>query len=93
MENLNKLKELDYLNLALNNITKIENIEGCESLRKLDMTVNFIELENLESSCRNMQKNKALTELYLTGNPCTDWKHYRKYVVAMVDSILLLDGN
>lgn len=29
MENLNKLKELEYLNLALNNISKIENIEGC----------------------------------------------------------------
>jgi protein TilB len=54
MENLNKLKELDYLNLALNNIAKIENIEGCESLRKLDLTVNFIELENFEESIRNL---------------------------------------
>jgi protein TilB len=33
MENLNKLKELEYLNLALNNISKIENIERCESLK------------------------------------------------------------
>jgi protein TilB len=32
MENLSKLKELEYLNLALNNIAKIEGIEGCESL-------------------------------------------------------------
>lgn len=32
MENLNKLKELEYLNLAVNNISKIENIRGCESL-------------------------------------------------------------
>ena len=32
MENLNKLKELEYLNLALNNIILIESIEGCESL-------------------------------------------------------------
>ena len=31
---LNKLKELEYLNLALNNISKIEGIEGCESLKK-----------------------------------------------------------
>ena len=44
MENLNKLKELEYLNLALNNVSKIENIEGCESLRKLDMTVNFVDV-------------------------------------------------
>jgi protein TilB len=33
MENLNKLKELEYLNLALNNIAKIEGIERCESLK------------------------------------------------------------
>ena len=45
MENLNKLKELEYLNLALNNISMIENIDGCESLCKLDMTVNFVGLE------------------------------------------------
>jgi protein TilB len=32
MENLSKLKELEYLNLALNNIAKIEGIENCESL-------------------------------------------------------------
>jgi protein TilB len=33
MENLNKLKELEYLNLALNNISKIEGINRCESLK------------------------------------------------------------
>lgn len=33
MENLHKLKELEYLNLALNNISKIEGISGCESLK------------------------------------------------------------
>ena len=72
MENLNKLKELDYLNLALNNICNIENIEGCESLRKLDLTVNFIELANLKESCDNLEKNFLLRELYLTGNPFTE---------------------
>lgn len=45
MENLTKLKELEYLNLALNSIKKIEGIEQCESLVKLDLTVNFIGLE------------------------------------------------
>lgn len=50
MENLNKLKELDYLNLALNNISVIEGIERCESLRKLDLTLNFVDLEDLEKA-------------------------------------------
>jgi protein TilB len=84
MENLNKLKELEYLNLALNNISKIENISGCESLRKLDLTVNFIKLDDLEESCINLAKNPVVRELYLVGNPCTDWKNYKKFVIATV---------
>ena len=42
IENLNRLKKLEYLNLAINNIEFIENLEGLESLKKLDLTVNFI---------------------------------------------------
>jgi protein TilB len=56
MENLNKLKELEYLNLAVNNIRKIEGIEGCESLKKLDLTLNFVDLEDLESSITCLSK-------------------------------------
>jgi protein TilB len=33
MENLNRLKSLEYLNLALNNVQRIEGIERCESLK------------------------------------------------------------
>ena len=54
MENLSRLKELEYINLALNNISVIENIEGCESLNKLDMTLNFVDLEDLEISMMNL---------------------------------------
>jgi len=32
MEGLSKLKELEYINLAVNNISKIEGIRNCESL-------------------------------------------------------------
>lgn len=66
-ENLNKLKKLEYLNLAINNIEKIENLSQCESLQKLDLTLNFIgELSSVES----LQSNIHLEELFLTGNPC-----------------------
>lgn len=67
-ENLNKLKKLEYLNLAINNIEKIENLSQCESLQKLDLTLNFIgDLTSVES----LQSNIHLEELFLTGNPCT----------------------
>jgi protein TilB len=49
-EGVSKLKRLTYLQLALNNITRIEGLEGCESLEKLDLTVNFVDdLLSLES--------------------------------------------
>lgn len=67
-ENLNKLKKLEYLNLAINNIEKIENLGACESLKKLDLTLNFVgELTSIES----LKRNVHLQELFLTGNPCT----------------------
>eukprot|EP00971_Amphidinium_carterae_P177835 3527039-Amphidinium_carterae.3 len=62
MEGLNKLKDLEYLNLALNNISIVEGIEGCESLKKLDLTVNFVGVEELEASIYNLKANVALED-------------------------------
>jgi protein TilB len=94
MEGLNKLKELDYLNLALNNVSVIEGIDRCESLRKLDLTLNFIDLEDLEASMLHLRRVDSIRILHLTGNPCSDWKQgYRKYVVAMVPQLEDLDGT
>jgi protein TilB len=72
LENLSKLKELNYVNLALNNITIIENLEHCESLKKLDLTCNFIELSSFLESLINLKKVATIRELYLMGNPCTE---------------------
>lgn len=90
IENLNKLKHLVYLNLALNNIEIIENLERCESLQKLDLTLNFIgEIVSLE----NLVNNYNLEKLYLTGNPCTDYENYRDYVIATLPQLNYLDGS
>ncbi|CAI2734232.1 unnamed protein product [Schistosoma spindalis] len=88
-ENLSKLKKLEYLNLALNNIEKVENLEGCESLKKLDLTINFIgDLFSIES----LGNVHFLEELYLTGNPCTEYPGYREFVIATLPQLKLLDG-
>jgi protein TilB len=34
-----------------------------------------------------------IEQLYLTGNPCTDWELYRKVVIAMVPQLKQLDGK
>jgi len=93
MEGLNKLKELEYLNLALNNVSRIEGVEGCESLKKLDMTVNFIDIEDLELSIYNLKANIMLEDMYLVGNPCTDWSGYKMYVIAHLPRLKQLDGK
>ncbi|XP_045907749.1 dynein axonemal assembly factor 11 isoform X2 [Micropterus dolomieu] len=90
IENLSRLKKLEYLNLALNNIEVIENLEGCESLQKLDLTVNFV---GRVSSVESLKHNVHLTELFLVGNPCTEFEGYRQYVVASLPQLKRLDGT
>jgi protein TilB len=94
-ENLHKLKELEYLNMAMNNITKIEGLEKCEQLQKLDLTLNFVDLKNLHSVA-SLNANVHLTELFLTGNPCSDWDGCRSYIITKlphlkVESICIED--
>ncbi|KAF5889441.1 protein tilB [Clarias magur] len=90
IENVGRLKKLEYLNLALNNIEVIENLEGCEDLQKLDLTVNFI---GQLSSVETLKENVHLRELFLVGNPCTEFKGYRRYVLACLPQLQWLDGT
>ncbi|XP_053664319.1 protein tilB [Anopheles marshallii] len=90
LENLNRLKKLEYLNVAINNIERIENLEALEALRKLDLTLNFVgELTSVES----LRDNYNLRELFLTGNPCTDFPGYREYVITVLPQLDHLDGK
>lgn len=63
---------------------------GCEFLQKLDFTVNFIgDLLSVENLCCNAH----LQELYLTGNPCTEYEGYRDFVIASLPHLVTLDGK
>ena len=93
LENLDKLKELEYLNLAVNSITKIENLEKCESLNKLDLTMNFVDIENLKESCDCLSKVYSLREIYFTGNPCEKFKYCRQYVIGRCPQLVLYNGD
>jgi protein TilB len=89
---LNCAQELEYLNLALNNITRVENLERCESLRKLDLTLNFVPPAALPSLA-TLRPCAGLRELHLVGNPCTTWNGYRAYVAATLPQLARLDGE
>jgi protein TilB len=80
------VQDLEYLNLAINNITKFQNLQRCESLQRLDLTINFIPKAGLLSVC-SLAANYNLQELFLIGNPCTDWPGYRQYVVAKLPQL------
>merc|ERR1712062_751206 len=90
VENVGRLKQLEYLNLTLNCIENIENLEHCENLNKLDFTANFIgDLRCLET----LKNNEFLRTLYLTGNPCVKYKYYREYVINTLPQLHELDGQ
>lgn len=93
LENLDKLKELEYLNLAVNSISTIENLEKCESLNKIDLTMNFVDIENLKSSCECLSKVKSLRELYLTGNPCEKFQYCRQYIIGKCPQLVIYNGD
>lgn len=92
IENLQHLKDLTYLNLALNNITVITGLQSCEFLQKLDLTLNFIGLDTLASSIDHLKQNKHLTEFHLNGNPSSDWSGYKEFVIGSLTNLDRLDG-
>jgi len=67
---LKLFRSLEYLNLALNNISMIEGLKNMEWLKKLDLTLNFINLDVLEKSINELVECRSLVELFLLGNPC-----------------------
>ncbi len=94
MENLFHMKDLVYLNLALNNVTKIEGLHNCEFLGKLDLTVNFIDLDELKDSIDHLQSRTNLHDLYMMGNPSEhNWPNFKHYVIAKLPQLQNLDGT
>jgi len=95
MEHLHHMKELEYLNLALNNIEKIEGLDRCEFLNKLDMTVNFVDFDHLEESISNLSQRHHLRDLYMMGNPSQmDWEEgFEQYVTHRLPQLKCLDGK
>lgn len=92
LENLHHLKDLEYLNVALNNIAMVEGLEGCEFLRKLDLTVNFVDLDALEASVDHLKPRVHLRELFLMGNPAESWSGCKNFVIASLPQLESLDG-
>lgn len=41
----------------------------------------------------SLRCNLHLQELYLTGNPCTEYEGYREFVVATLPQLVMLDGK
>lgn len=98
-KDLRQCRALEYLNLALNNLTIIEGLASCEFLNKLDLTLNFVSLDNLQQSLDNLSQLGQLKDLYLIGNPCAEenrlsWKDkkYRLYVISKLPQLQTLDG-
>lgn len=71
----------------------MENLEGCESLSRLDLTANFIAAPGGLLSLASLRSNALLRDLFLTGNPCESAPGYRSFVVATLPQLARLDGT
>lgn len=56
-----------------------------DSLTKLDLTLNFV--GELTNGIRKLQSNEFLEHLFLMGNPCTEFPHYREFVIATLPQV------
>lgn len=79
-------QDLQYLNLAMNNIVAVENLQGCEALQKLDLTMNFIPAAALPSLA-TLRGLYNLRNLYLLGNPCMEWKKARQFIIGYLPQL------
>lgn len=67
---------------------------SCESLRKLDLTVNFIDVHTLRESVEHLQQLPSLQEVYFMGNPAqVHWTGFNHYVIAKLPQLRILDGT
>ena len=57
------------------------------------MTLNFVPIENFKESIWELSYCEQLREIYLTGNPCSDWPWYKEYIMANLKSIARIDGE
>jgi protein TilB len=65
-------RSLEYVNLALNNLTTLgdSGLSGMEWLKKLDVTLNFLDVDCLRESVGELEGCGRLEEVFLIGNPC-----------------------
>lgn len=50
-------------------------------------------LAQLEQSLKHLAQVNTIEQLFLTGNPCTDWNKFREFTVATVTQLKQLDGK
>lgn len=62
------MQELLNLNLAINQIQTVENLKGCESLEKLDLTLNQVTGFNF-TLCMNWLDSCLSSQVILLHRP------------------------
>lgn len=62
-------------------------------MNKLDLTVNFIDVDTFEESIHHLRSLLHLKELYLMGNPCQEWEGHRDFIVHLLPQLKSYDGK
>ena len=57
------------------------------------MTVNFIDVFEIHDSVMCLSRLPSFKEIYLTGNPCEDWKGCKDYLIAHIPTLECYNGE
>ena len=57
------------------------------------MTLNFVDIEDFEESVDNLAELNDIRELYLVGNPLTNWQYWKQYLMARLPTLGRIDGD
>ena len=55
--------------------------------------MNFIDIEDFEESVDNLAELPDFREIYMVGNPCTDWEHWKEYMIARLPLLGRIEGQ
>lgn len=55
--------------------------------------MNFLDVEDLKESIEELEYCDHLQELFLTGNPCSEWKDHVDYIIAKLPQLIRFNGE
>ena len=82
--------KLCLIDLAMNKVSKFDNLEHLSELK--DLWMNWNQLEDSDAN-KEYLKKLSLATIYLADNPMSMHDDYREMLVTAIPTLTQIDGN